>query len=143
MKGEAVSSFVKLTLSAAGVAAGADGWVFPLLDNVFSIPVFGVPVTIVGAAAVGAGMSLFFGDPVESRKSLFGQVLASTAFGVGVGVLFADAMNLEWAQKNLGMFVMMTAALMRWFLPSVIDRGKQFIKEFKFSFSRKTDGDPK
>ena len=114
-----------------------------MLDKVFDIPVFGVPVTIVGAAAVGAGMSLFFGDPIESRRSLFGQVLAATAFGVSAGVLAADALNLEWAQKNMGMFVMMTAALMRWFLPSVIDRGKQFIKEFKFSFSRKTDGDPK
>lgn len=143
MKGEAVSSFIKLTLSAAGVGAGTGSWVFPLLDKVFDIPVFGVQVTIVGAAAVGAGMSLFFGDPIESRKSLFGQVLASTMFGVGAGVLAADAFNLEWAQKDMGMFVMMTAALIRWFLPSVIERGKQFIKEFKFSFSKKTDGDPK
>lgn len=138
-----MSSFIKLALSSTAVGAGAGGWVFPLLDKVFDIPVFGVPVTIVGAAAVGAGMSLFFGDPIESRRSLFGQVLAATAFGVSAGVLAADALNLEWAQKNMGMFVMMTAALMRWFLPSVIDRGKQFIKEFKFSFSRKTDGDPK
>lgn len=88
-------------------------------------------------------MSLFFGDPIESRKSLFGQILASTMFGVSAGILFADALNLEWAQKNMGMFVMMMAAIMRWFLPSVIERGKQFIKEFKFSFSNKKDGDPK
>ena len=102
-----------------------------------------MPVTIVGAAAVGAGMSLFFGDPIQSRKSLFGQVTASTAFGVAVEVLCADALNLEWAQKNLSMFVMMMAAIMRWFLPSAIERGKQVIKEFKFSFSKKSDGDPK
>lgn len=138
-----MSSFIKLALSSTAVGAGAGGWVFPLLDKVFDIPVFGVPVTIVGAAAVGAGMSLFFGDPIQSRKSLFGQVTASTAFGVAVGVLCADALNLEWAQKNLSMFVMMMAAIMRWFLPSAIERGKQVIKEFKFSFSKKSDGDPK
>lgn len=116
-------------------------WVFPFFDKMFTIPIFGVQVTTIGAAAVGAGLSLFFGDPIESRRSLFGQVAAATAFGVGSGILLADAFNLAWAQKNLQMFVMMDAAIMRWFLPSIIERGKQLIKDFKFSFSRKSDGE--
>lgn len=136
-----MSSFLKITLSSAGVGAGFGNWVFPFFDKMFTIPIFGVQVTTIGAAAVGAGLSLFFGDPIESRRSLFGQVAAATAFGVGSGILLADAFNLAWAQKNLQMFVMMDAAIMRWFLPSIIERGKQLIKDFKFSFSRKSDGE--
>lgn len=139
MKEELASSFLKLVASSTAMGAGADKIVLPLLNGFFQVPVFGVPVTVIGAAAVGAGMSLFFGDPIESRRSLFGQVSAATAFGVGAGVLFADAFHLEWAQKNMAMFVMMTAALMRWFLPTVIEKVKTIITEFKLP--RK--GDPK
>lgn len=139
MKEEMATSFLKLVLSSTAIGAGTESIVVPVLNGIFQVPVFGVPVTIIGAAAVGAGMSLFFGDPIESRRSLFGQVSAATAFGVGSGVLFADAFHLEWAQKNMAMFVMMNAALMRWFLPTVIEKVKTIIKEFKLP--RK--GDPK
>lgn len=142
MKGEAMSSFLKVTLSSAGVGAGFRNWIFPFFDSVFTIPVFGVQVTTIGAAAVGAALSLFFGDTIESRRMLFGQVIASTLFGVAVGILCADGLSLAWAQKNLQMFVLMMAALMRWFLPSIIARGKELIKDFKFPFTKKTDGEP-
>lgn len=131
MKGEMAAPFLKLVLSSTVIGAGTESILVPVLDKIFYVPVFGVPVTVIGAAALGAGLSLFFGDPIESRRSLFGQVAAATVFGVSSGVLFVDAFQLEWARKNMAMFVMMNAAIMRWFLPTAIERVKTIIKEFR------------
>lgn len=115
---------------------------FQLFTSYVQQPVWGVPVTVIGAAAAGAALSLFFGDPLPTRRALFGQVLAATFFGAGAAVLLSDAMDWDWAAKNISMFAMLIAAMIRWFLPSIIDRGKQFIHDFKFSFTKK-EGDDK
>lgn len=142
--GDAVSSFLKLVVSSTALGAWASAVILPIVDKAIRVPAFGVPVSLVGAAAVGAGLSLFFGDPIQSRKSLFGQVTAATAFGLCAGVLAAEALSLKWAQDNIGMFVMMVSALMRWFLPSLIAKGKDVIKSFKFpSFTKSDDGGDK
>lgn len=141
MKGEGVVNLIKLAGTSVGTGA-ATSPLFQLFTSYVQQPVWGVPVTVIGAAAAGAVLSLFFGDPLPTRKALFGQVLAATFFGAGVAVLVADGMDWDWATKNISMFAMISAAMMRWFLPSIIDRGKQFIKEFKFSFTKK-EGDNK
>lgn len=138
MKGEGVVNFIKLAVAAGGTGAATSPF-FQLFTQYISTPVWNVPVTVIGAAGFGAFLSLFFGDPIPTRRGLYGQVIAATAFGCAVAVLAADAMNWDWAQKNMPMFAMMTAAIMRWFLPTTIDRGKQFIKEFKFSFTKKNN----
>lgn len=141
-RGEAIVSFIKLAVATGGAAAASS----PVLDafnSYISLPVWGVPVTVFGAAGAGAVLSLFFGDPLTSRRDLFGQVLAATVFGVAVAVLAADGLDWDWATKNMSMFALMSAAMLRWFLPTVIDRGKQFIKDFKFSFTKKSDGGDK
>jgi len=141
MKGEGVVNLIKLAGTSVGTGA-ATSPLFQLFTSYVQQPVWGVPVTVIGAAAAGAALSLFFGDPLPTRKALFGQVMAATFFGAGVAVLVADGMNWDWATKNISMFAMISAAMMRWFLPSIIERGKQFIKEFKFSFTKK-EGDNK
>lgn len=136
MKGESIVEFLKLAATAG--ATGAAGEPFLRVFNEYvQQPVWGVPVTVFGAAMFGAALSLCFGDPVPSRKSLFTQIFASAAFGAGLAVLLADAANLEWAQKNMAMFAMITAAILRWFLPSAIDKVKQLIKDFKLSLITK------
>lgn len=141
-KGEAIVSFAKLsaTMVTSGVAISP---AFDVFNSYISTPVWGVPVTVIGAATFGAAISLFFGDPLKTRKELFGQVIASAFFGAGGAVLLSDAMDWTWAEKNIAMFAMMSAAVIRWFLPTIIERGKQFIREFKFSFTRKGDGGDK
>lgn len=136
---EGVASFFKMTWWSMGAGVGTSPF-FNVFNTYINLPVWGVPVTSIGAAAAGAALSLFFGDPLPTRRALFGQVAAATVFGSAVAVLVADGMDWDWAQKNLSMFALMSAAMMRWFLPSVIERGKQFIKEFKFSFTKKSDG---
>ena len=142
MKEATVSSFFKLILSSAGVSLGTNDVVVPALSRVIDLPVLSVQVTLFGAAAFGAGLSLFFTDPIESRRMLLGQVLGATVFGVCLGVLCADALELNWAKKNLGMFVMMSAAATRWFLPSIIDRIKKLISEAQIPFLRKKGSEP-
>lgn len=140
LKGEAILSFAKLTITS--VAAGASSApVMKLFTDYVSLPVWGVPVSVIGAAAFGAGLSLFFGDPIPSRRSLYGQILAATFFGAACATLVADGMDWDWAQKNISMFALMSAAIIRWWLPSIIERGKQLIHEFRLPSLKKPDGD--
>lgn len=134
-------SLLKLSVTSAAAAVAGEP-VVDIFTKYVSLPVWGVPVTVVMAALAGAGLSLFFGDPIESRRSLWGQVLASMAFGTAIAVLVADGMGWGWAQKNISMFALMSAAIVRWFLPTVIERGKQFIREFKWPFARKGNPTP-
>lgn len=140
MKGEGAVNLVKLAVTSIGTGT-ATSPLFQLFTSYIQQPVWGVPVTVMGAAAAGAALSLFFGDPLPTRRALFGQVLAATFFGAGAAVLVADGMDWDWATKNISMFAMISAAMIRWFLPSMIDRGKQLIKDFKFSFTKKQGDD--
>lgn len=136
-RGDAIVSFIKLTVTSAGAAVASS----PLLDaftNYIQLPVWGVPVTVIGAAGAGAVLSLFFGDPLTTRRELWGQTLAATLFGAATAALVADGMNWDWAAKNMAMFALMSAAILRWFLPTAIERIKQLIREFKFSFTKKS-----
>lgn len=141
MKGEDLMGLSKLLITAGGASVAASP-IVELFTQYVSQPVWGIPVTVFGAAAAGACMSLFFGDPLPSRRALYGQVMASTLFGAAAAVLAADAMDWDWAAKNISIFALVSAALIRWFLPSIIDRVKQLIKEFRFSFTKK-DGEGK
>lgn len=136
MKEDGFLSLFKLIGTTAGTGALTSPF-FQLFTTYVQQPVWGVPVTVIGASAAGATLSLFFGDPLPTRRALFGQVMAATFFGAAGAVLVSDAMDWEWASKNISMFAMVSAALIRWFLPSIIERVKQLIKEFKFSFTKK------
>lgn len=138
-KGEAAVSLTKLTATSIGTAAASS----PFLDafNAYvQLPVWGIPVTVVGAAGFGALLSLFFGDPILDRRSLFGQVLGAAFFGCAVAKLSSDALNWKWAHDNAALAAMVTAAVLRWFLPSFIEKGKQVIRDLKFSFTKKKEG---
>ena len=45
------------------------GRLFQLFNSYIEQPVWGVPVTVFGAAAAGAALSLFFGDPLPTRRA--------------------------------------------------------------------------
>ena len=136
LKGEAIVSFFKLA-AATAVSGAVSAPAFDIFSAYVNTPVWGVPVSVIGAAAFGAGLSLFFGDPIPTRRALYGQTLAATVFGTAVAVLVADGMAWEWAQKNISLFALMSAAVTRWFLPTVIEHGKAVIKSFKLPSLKK------
>ena len=119
------------------IASAVSSPFFNALTSYVQTPVWGIPVTVIGAAGAGAILSLFFGDPLTTRRDLFGQTIAATIFGCAVAVLVADGFDWDWATKNMSMFALMSSAILRWFLPTMIERVKQLIKEFKFSFTQK------
>lgn len=138
---EEVANFVKMISASTGTGVVTSP-VFQIFTQYVNQPVWGIPVTVFGAAAAGACMSLFFGDPLPTRRALYGQVIASTMFGAAAAVLAADAMDWDWAAKNISIFALISAAMIRWFLPAIIERGKQLIKEFRFPTTKK-DGEGK
>jgi hypothetical protein len=138
-KGELLT-LLKLAVVSGGAAA-AQSPVTEIMTHYFKTPVWGVPVTVIGAAGAGAVMSLFFGDPIARRRDLYGQTIAATMFGCAVAVLAADGMGWQWAHNNMPMFALMSAAMIRWFLPTTIERIKALIKEFRFPSIKKTGGD--
>lgn len=127
-----MSSFLKLAATTASLGVGVDG-TFNIFTQFVQLPVWTVPVTSFGAAAVGAGLSLFFGEPLKSKRDLWGQLLAACIFGTAASVLLTDAFGLGWAAKHPGMFAMVIAAMVRWFLPACIERAKQIIREYRLS----------
>ena len=130
------------TLGAASTS-GAGLAALDIFNKTMQIPVWGVPVTTFGAAAVGAGVSLFFGEPVSGAKMLWKQIIASMFFGVAFSVLCADIFGWAWAAKHQSLFALVVAAFVRWFLPSIIERGKAIIKEYKLNFNfGKKGGEP-
>lgn len=139
---EAKVQFLKLIATAAPAGFGFDK-AFNVFGKFVELPVWGVPVTTFGAAAAGAALSLFFGEPIESRKLFWGQIFASCLFGTAVAVLSADGFNWDWAEKHISMFALFCAAIIRWFLPVTIERGKALIKDIKLNFKFiKSDNNP-
>jgi len=138
-KGEAALSLSKLTATSIGTAAASSPFL-SAFNAYVQLPVWGIPVTVVGAAGFGALLSLFFGDPITDRRSLFGQVLGSAFFGCAGAKLVSDALDWSWAQENMALFAMVSAAIIRWFLPTIIEKVKQSIREYRIPFTKKKEG---
>jgi len=129
-----------IVVAASASVSAASTPIVNYLQLYTSIPLWGMPISVIAAATFGAGLSLFFGDPLVSRRALYGQTLAATFFGAGLAVMFAHAMKWDWAMEYTALLALMTSAMVRWFLPTIIERGKQLINEFRFPH-RKNDGD--
>lgn len=138
--GETILSFTKLVI-ATGVAGVAGQPFLDYLHAYVTTPFWGMPVSVIAAASFGAGLSLFFGDPLPTRRALYGQTIAATFFGAGLAVMLADGFEWQWAIKYTPLFALMSSAMVRWFLPSAIERVKQLIKEFKLPSIKKSNGD--
>lgn len=69
--------------------------------NLWSVPLFGVPLTVVGMAVLGASLGAAYGTPLEKRRDLFITV-AAHAFLASVLVGTAPAMmGLEWLKPEI------------------------------------------
>lgn len=64
--------------------------------NLWSVPLFGVPLTVVGMALLGAVLGGAYGKPLEKRRDL-PVTIASHAFLAAVCVaVLPKLMGLEW-----------------------------------------------
>lgn len=69
--------------------------------NMWSVPLFGVPLTVVGMSVLGAALGAAYGPPIKDRKKLF-TAIASHAFLAAVLVaVIPPAFGWEWAHEGL------------------------------------------
>lgn len=122
------------------ISAGASavlGPFFTALNVYIPVPFIGVPVGMYGASALGAAVSLFFGEKPPTRKQQFGQVVGAIVFGAQAAEPLADILFMvtgwQWPQLNSGSFALFCGALMRWYLAKIIKKGSTFIDEYKFT----------
>lgn len=72
-----------------------------LAVNMWSIPLFGVPLTVVGMSVLGAALGASYGDPIHDRVKLF-KTITSHAFLAAVLVAVVPAaLGWEWMHEKL------------------------------------------
>lgn len=75
-----------LSIYAGTTLAAVSTYNFANVNNV-TVPLFGVPLTVLAMAAAGAMVGSGYTDPVESRKKLYTLTLANTIFAAWFVVL--------------------------------------------------------
>ena len=113
------------TTSAASVAtavgAGINGW---------SIPLFGVPLTVVAMAAAGATISFAYGEPVRSRRKLFTLAAANTFVAAIAVAVIPQALGWEWVDARLQPPLAGLVAIgARWFVPQFINLVPEMLRK--------------
>lgn len=110
-----VGGLLKITSAtslATAAAAGFNGW---------SIPLFGVPLTVIAMAAAGATISFAYGEPVRSRRKLFTAAIANTFLASIVVAVLPKAFGWDWVDPRLEPpFAGLVAVGARWFVPQFI-----------------------
>lgn len=103
------------SLTSVGIAAttGINGW---------SIPLFGVPITVLAMAAGGATIAFAYGEPVKSRKRLFTLAVANTFIAAISVAVVPEAFGWEWVSDKLEPpLAGLVAVASRWVVPSFIE----------------------
>jgi hypothetical protein len=118
-----VESFMKV-LGMGGLATASYG-----LVNDLSIPLFGVPLTVIGMAAAGAYLSFAYGKPEKDRKKLYLLALANTFLACVCVAVLPSALGWECANHRIeaplsGLF----AFGARWWVPAFIESIPQWIQ---------------
>lgn len=136
------------TFETAKVAAGLVGAsaiqpvVQSLLTNEITTPIIGVPVTVVGSAALGALLSLNYKDPEESRSRLFGGSIVATILGSVAVAIAQHGVGWKWVAVIPGPMAVAISFVLRLMMPTLIHRTKDIIKKFSpVSLLKKDDGE--
>ena len=102
-----------LTSVAVAATPGINGW---------SIPMFGVPLTVLAMAAAGATISFAYGEPVKSRRKLFTLAIANTFIAAISVAVVPEAFGWNWVSEKLEPpLAGLVAIASRWIVPNFID----------------------
>jgi len=114
------------------------GWLLSHIDNSVSMPLFGVPLTVLGMAAGGAFASFAYGQPEKSRLKLFGMAIANTFLGALSVALLPVWLDWTWVtpmlQPPLAGFL---AFIARWVIPLVIELAPQWVRNWISSLANR------
>lgn len=116
-----------MTLVGVGgvVLTGVGAW------NSISIPMAGVPLTVIGMATLGAYLSTAYGKPEPSKKKVYFLVLANIFLAVVSVAVIPKWLGWEWADPKIeGPLAGFFAFAARFWVPPLIENFPEMIKKF-------------
>lgn len=69
--------------------------------NLWSVPLFGVPLTVIGMAVLGASLAAGYGKPAKTRRELFTSVAVHAFLGTVLVAVVPAAFGMEWVSPKL------------------------------------------
>lgn len=69
--------------------------------NLWSVPLFGVPLTVVGMAILGASLGAAYGKPLEKRRDLFVTVACHAFLGAVLVAVGPKIVGVQWVTPVL------------------------------------------
>lgn len=101
-----------------------------IVFNDISIPLFGVPLTVITMAAGGALASFAYGEPITSRKKLYILAAVNTFLAsVAVGV-FPTMLGWAWASPKIAPpLAALIAALCRFAVPAIVEMVPELLRK--------------
>lgn len=69
--------------------------------NLWSMPLFAVPLTVIGVALLGAVLGAGYGKPLEKRRDLFITVMSHTFLAATLVAVGPKLFGLEWVTPVL------------------------------------------
>jgi hypothetical protein len=116
------------------------------LQNDVTVPLLGVPLTVLGTAAGGAFASFAYGSHETSRVRLFVTAIVNTFLAALSVAVFPVWLNWEWLTPVLKPPVAgLLAFIARWVVPLVVEMAPQWIRNKLGTIGQSnqpTSGDP-
>lgn len=110
-----LASFACLCLYASSA------WAQTVSMNGVSVPLFGVPLTVLAMAAAGSLVGFAYGQPVQSRKALYAFAFANTLIGAWAAVLIPEWRGWEVSPMAQPPLAGALAAVARFTVPAFIE----------------------
>lgn len=113
-----------LSLMGVAATAAAAGW------NDWSVPLFGVRVTVIMMAAGGAFASFAYGDPVRPRSKLYTLAAVNTFLASVLVAVVPAMMGWQWSTPKLEPPLAALVAIgCRWIVPQAILMIPEFLRK--------------
>lgn len=113
-----------ISLMGVAATAAATGW------NDWSVPLFGVRITVIMMAAGGAFASFAYGDPVKPRPRLYTLAAVNTFLASVIVAVVPPMMGWQWSTPKLEPPLAALVAIgCRWIVPQLIVMIPEFLRK--------------